>query len=73
MRIVYAKATTMVAFTNGRSEMVGAGTHWPANDPLVRSHPDLFSDDPRFGLSYTVEPIEQEAEVHVKRSYVRRA
>jgi hypothetical protein len=32
------------------------GTHWPADDPVVRSHPDLFSTDPRFGLWYSVEP-----------------
>ena len=71
MRVVFAKATTMVMYANGRSEMVGLGTHWPASDPIVQSHPDLFTEDPRVGLSFTVEP-EAEEEVRVKRSYVRR-
>lgn len=32
------------------------GDHWPAADPLVLAHPDLFSTDPRYGLRYTTVP-----------------
>lgn len=40
----------------GARIMVRKGSHWPVDDPLVRKHPDRFSNDPRWGLSYTQEP-----------------
>ena len=56
MRDVYAVTTAILSTPEGGQVRVFAGTHWPAEDPLVRSHPDIFSDDPRYGLSYTAEP-----------------
>ena len=56
MRVVYATSTTSVGLPNGASGTIHKGTHWPADDPIVRAHPDLFSDDPRWGMNYSVEP-----------------
>jgi hypothetical protein len=56
MNIVYATATTHVGLEHGASILVGKGTHWPADDPVVLAHPDLFSPDARYGLVFTVEP-----------------
>lgn len=55
MEIVFASTTSVVAF-NGGSIKIAKGSHWPKNDPLVKANPSLFSDDPRYGLIYTVEP-----------------
>lgn len=52
MKIVYATGTRHV----GPTGVVRKGSHWPADDPIVLAHPDLFSDDPRYGLSYSVTP-----------------
>lgn len=54
--IVYATGTDNVNLPAGGRVRVAKGTHWPATDPAVRARPDLFSDDPRWGLLYTVEP-----------------
>lgn len=51
MDVVYATGTRHVG-----SGVVRKGSHWPADDPVVKDHPDLFSADPRYGLSYSVEP-----------------
>jgi hypothetical protein len=51
MDVVYAKRTGHVG-----SGVVRKGTHWPADDPVVKAHPDMFSSDPRYGLSYSAEP-----------------
>jgi len=79
IKVVYARATTVLMFGHGRSELVTQGSHWPAEDPLVKSHPGLFSEDPRTGLSFSVPPPADEEEQielgdleRVKRRYVRR-
>jgi len=60
VRIVYAKATTVIMTSlHGASILVNEGSHWPGDDPLVRSHPDLFSEDPRTGLAFSVQPAEE--------------
>lgn len=59
MDIVYARWTTQVTTPDGGRHHVQGGTHWPAGDPVVAAAPaDLFTADPRFGLSYTVAPPE---------------
>lgn len=40
----------------GQRLMVRHGSHWPADDPIVRQHPEAFSTDPRYGLQYSQEP-----------------
>jgi hypothetical protein len=50
MKIVYAKQSASIMMPEGYPVMVPLGTHWWADDPVVRANPDLFSDDPRHGL-----------------------
>lgn len=59
MRVVYATATCSVAMPQGGQLQVREGSHWPEDDPLVRAHPDLFSDDPAAGLMYSRKPAEE--------------
>jgi hypothetical protein len=56
MEIVYATGTRHVG-----TGVVHKGSHWPADDPVVKAHPDLFSDDPRYGLSYSAQPADFDA------------
>lgn len=58
MHIVYASASAVVALPDGSRFRVAKGSHWPADDPIVRAQPSLFSDDPRYGLNFTTEPAE---------------
>lgn len=73
MKVVYATATKHVG-----SGVVHKGSHWPADDPIVRDHPDLFSDDARYGMSYSVEPdgydapVEQATAAPGERRAIRR-
>lgn len=64
MKVVYATANVVVTRPSGEGISIHAGQHWPANDPVVRDFPDLFSDDPRIGLRVSAplsedEPVEQ--------------
>lgn len=52
---VFAKATVSVTDL-GYLVAVQGGSHWLASDPLVAARPDLFTEDCRFGLSWTGEP-----------------
>lgn len=54
--VVYAVATERVGMSDGHSVQVHKGTHWPANDPVVRARPHLFTSDARYGLQYTAAP-----------------
>lgn len=56
MDVVYAVATAHVTTDGGGRALVHKGSHWPADDPVVRLQPSLFSADPRWGLVYSVEP-----------------
>ena len=56
MNIVYATGTTSVTAPDGSSVTVRHGQHWSAEDPIVRAHPGLFSDNPCYGLTFTGEP-----------------
>lgn len=67
MKIVFALTTAVIG-----TATIYAGSHWPANDPLVLEHPGMFSEDPRVGLQYTRRPDELDEEpVRTKRPYVR--
>lgn len=54
--VVFAAGTEIVTMPDGRSIRVVKGTHWPAEDPVVKLRPELFTPDARFGMLYTVEP-----------------
>lgn len=56
MRLVFATATVMVANDDVGPVLVREGSHWPADDPIVLANPGLFTNDPKTGLSYSVEP-----------------
>jgi hypothetical protein len=54
--VVYATGTARLALPDGGGGIVRKGTHWPADDPVVTAHPELFSADPRYGLEFSQEP-----------------
>lgn len=55
LKVVYAKERFMIG-PSGYRTWVQAGTHWPADDPVVLQNPTGFSADPRYGLSYSTPP-----------------
>jgi hypothetical protein len=63
MEIVYATANAVVATPGGAQRRVVQGSHWPADDPIVKAQPSLFSADARYGLNFTVEPAGFDAPV----------
>lgn len=56
MDVVYARESRFIPSPAGGGRMVQGGEHWPADDPIVREHPDLFSSDARYGLAFSVDP-----------------
>ena len=56
MRVVYARKEAIVDTSRGFPVKVPAGSHWPADDLVVKSAPWLFSDDPMIGINSS-EPI----------------
>ena len=56
MNVVYAIQSASVATEAGAQASIHRGQHWPADDPIVRAHPGLFSDDPRYGLTFSERP-----------------
>lgn len=64
MRVVYALSTAIV----GQYQVL-AGQIWPADDPVVRAQPSLFSEDPRPLLTFSVLPVVEEEPTH-KRTKV---
>jgi hypothetical protein len=72
MDVVYAVTTAVVPLEGGGQMLVREGSHWPADDPIVRQRPTLFTDDPRTGLSYTATPVETATAVPGEVRRVRR-
>lgn len=58
MDVVYSRHVSSWAEAGGNRVLIQPGQHWPANDPVVKKHPELFTDDPTVGLSFTVPPVE---------------
>jgi len=56
MDIVYATTNAMLALPGGGQQRVVAGSHWPADDPIVLAQPSLFSTDARYGLNFSTPP-----------------
>lgn len=54
MDIVYARRDEQLTTEWGGNLRVPLGSHWDAEDPLVKAHPDLFTDDPAVGLASSV-------------------
>jgi hypothetical protein len=61
--VVYAKTTTHVTSPQGHAVLVILGQHWPANDPIVEAYPSVFSADPVYGITFSVMPVAQPAEL----------
>ena len=59
MKVVFACNPSPV-YVNGH--VVVMGQHWPADDPVVREHPGLFTEDARYGLSASVAPPPEDDE-----------
>jgi len=80
MQVVYAKDTCSLATTGAGQVLIHRGSHWPADDPLVKQFPHVFSDDPRYGLSYSGDapdymsepPVEQATAAPGEKRTVRR-
>lgn len=64
IQVVYAMGTELVGLPTGQTVPVHKGTHWPASDPVVKYRPNLFSDDPRYGLLYTAPPPGYDGELN---------
>jgi hypothetical protein len=78
VKAVYAKATVSVAM-QGVPVQVREGTHWSDEDPIVKANPDLFSDDPRYGMLFSrplqpedYPPVEQATAAPGERRNTRR-
>jgi hypothetical protein len=61
-RVVFATATVSVAMAAGYPLLVQKGSHWRGDDPFVLEHPDLFSEDPRYGMQYSQPQREERVE-----------
>jgi len=80
MDVVYATGSAHVGGPDGDLMVfVNVGSHWPADDPVVRRNPSLFSADPRFGLRTSVPleeddaPVEQATRAPGERRVTRRS
>jgi len=77
MEIVYATMTRRVELPDGGYGVIQKGSHWPAEDPIVRANRDVFTTDARYGLNYSREPegynapIEQATAAPGERRMVR--
>jgi hypothetical protein len=69
MDIVYATVSASVPLPDGGTAGVGAGTHWRADDPVVKAAPaGMFSPDPRYGLNWYGPPPPEMAEPPVEQA-----
>jgi hypothetical protein len=64
MDVVYAQGNGHVPLKSGQVANVRKGQHWPATDQVVLLRPDLFTDDPRYGLVYTEAPPGHDGELN---------
>lgn len=56
MDIVFARATAYVLSPTGQRKLIQIGQHWPANDPIVKQYPEMFSTDSSYGLEFSAPP-----------------
>lgn len=62
MRAVYATTNTAVSMAWGRVIHIRFGGHWSSEDPVVKAHPDLFSDNPLYGMEHSNPEAQAQAE-----------
>lgn len=63
IKVVYATQQFQTTLPDGMRAVIPKGSHWPADDAVVRANPDYFSDDPRYGMLYSTEPAGYDAAV----------
>lgn len=63
IKVVYANRQFQTTLPDGQVAMIPKGSHWPVDDEVVRKNPDCFSDDPRYGMLYSKEPVGYDAPV----------
>lgn len=56
IEVVYATADFPATTPEGGRAQVWKGSHWPADDPIVKAFPTHFTADPRYGLQFTKQP-----------------
>jgi hypothetical protein len=61
--VVFASDTKRVELPTGGFGVIQKGSHWPATDPIVLAHPEVFTTDPRYGMHYSTEPAGYDAPV----------
>ena len=61
MKVVYALQTAIVD-----QYQVVRGQIWPANDPVVRMVPTLFTEDPTSLLTFSRVPVVEEEPSHLR-------
>jgi hypothetical protein len=57
--VVYAVDTAQIPTKEVGLVFVRRGTHWPADDVVVRTAPWLFSTDPQYGLQFSSPPVDE--------------
>jgi hypothetical protein len=56
IEVVFARGDKRVVGPDGAQGMIRKGQHWPADDPVVQQHPEMFTSDPRYGLVFSAPP-----------------
>ena len=60
MQVVYVKVdSAVVTLPSGTPWTLMKGQHYPADDPVVKENPGMFTADPRYGLTWTGAPPEE--------------
>jgi hypothetical protein len=69
MQVVYVKVdSAVVTLPDGTPWTLMKGQHYPADDPVVRANPGMFSPDPRYGVTWTGPPPAELAEPPVEQA-----
>ncbi len=70
IEVVFAQGNGRVELPSGAIATVHKGQHWPKTDQVVQLAPELFTDDPRFGLLYSEAPPGHDAQLNELESRV---
>jgi hypothetical protein len=69
MDVVYVTVDrAVVQLPGGSPWTLVKGQHYPADDPVVKANPGMFSADPRYGVSWTGAPPPELAEPPVEQA-----
>jgi len=69
MQVMYVKVdSAVVTLPDGTPWTLVKGQHYPADDPVVRENPGMFSADPRYGVTWTGPPPAELSEPPVEQA-----